>query len=100
MVAGHLQEKKGYYYIVLNYQDLESNRKVKWIPTNLPVKGNKKRAEQMLWEAREKFKPPVERGSMHTDMPFTEYLEEWLKEMEVNLLLGLGIQKLKLEIIT
>ena len=79
MVAGHLQEKKGYYYIVLNYQDLENNRKVKWIPTNLPVKGNKKRAEQMLWEAREKFKPPVERGSMHTDMLFTEYLEEWLK---------------------
>ena len=79
MVAGHLQEKKGLFYIVLSYQDVDNNRKTKWIPTNLPVKGNKKRAEQMLWEAREKFKPPVERGAMHSDMPFCEYLEEWLK---------------------
>ena len=79
MVAGHLQEKKGLFYIVLSYQDVDHNRKTKWIPTNLPVKGNKKRAEQMLWEAREKFKPSVERGAMHSDMPFCEYLEEWLK---------------------
>ena len=50
MVAGHLQEKKGLFYIVLSYQDVDHNRKTKWIPTNLPVKGNKKRAEQMLWE--------------------------------------------------
>ncbi|MBR3739789.1 MAG: tyrosine-type recombinase/integrase family protein, partial [Clostridia bacterium] len=79
MVAGHLQEKKGLFYIVLSYQDVDNNRKTKWIPTNLPVKGNKKRAELMLWEAREKFKPPVGRGAMHSDMPFCEYLEEWLK---------------------
>ncbi len=64
MVAGHLQEKKGLFYIVLSYTDVENKRRVKWIPTNLPVKGNKKRAEQMLWDERNKFKPPVEKGSL------------------------------------
>lgn len=40
MVAGHLQEKKGFFYIVLNYKDEEGKRKSKWMATGLPVKGN------------------------------------------------------------
>lgn len=55
MVAGHLQEKKGLFYIVLNCKDEEGKRKPKWIPTGLPVKGNKKKAEGMLLEARQNF---------------------------------------------
>ena len=57
MVAGHLQEKKGYYYIVLSYKNDEGKRKTKWLPTKLTVKGNKKRAERMLQEARRDFVP-------------------------------------------
>ena len=57
MVAGHLQEKKGYYYIVLSYKDGEGKRKTKWLPTKLTVKGNKKRAERMLQDARRDFVP-------------------------------------------
>ena len=48
MVAGHLQQKKGYWYIVLNLYDTEGKRKSKWIATHLPVQGNKRRAEEML----------------------------------------------------
>ncbi|QWU18338.1 Site-specific recombinase XerD [Paenibacillus sophorae] len=59
MVAGHLQEKKGLFYIVLNYND-GGKRKSKWIPTKLPVKGNKKKAETMLLEARKNFVLPSE----------------------------------------
>ena len=44
MVAGHLQEKKGFFYMVLSYPDITGKRKTKWFPTGLPVKGNKKRA--------------------------------------------------------
>ena len=44
MVAGHLSEKKGYYYAVLNYKDYTGKRKSKWVSTGLPVKGNKRRA--------------------------------------------------------
>ena len=79
MVAGHLQEKKGRFYIVLSYTDIENKRKTKWIPTGLPVKNNKKRAEKMLMEAREKFKPPVTRDTVRSDMLFSDYLTEWLK---------------------
>ena len=57
MVAGHLQEKKGYFYMVLTYRDHEGKRKSKWISTKLPVKGNKKRAQEMLRETRKTFEP-------------------------------------------
>ena len=77
MTAGHLQEKKGNYYIVLNYIGKDGKRKNKWIPTGLPVKGNKKRAEEMLMEKRRSFIPP-ERRNPQEDMLFTEFLEDWL----------------------
>ena len=47
-MAGILQEKRGIYQCVLNYKDKEGKRKQKWISTNLPVKGNKRKAEKML----------------------------------------------------
>lgn len=50
MVAGRLQEKNGFYYIVLSYTDSAGKRRQPWIGTGLPVKGNKKRAEKMLAE--------------------------------------------------
>ena len=42
MVSGHLQEKNGTFYAVLNYVDTLGKRKTKWISTGLPIKGNKK----------------------------------------------------------
>lgn len=59
MVAGHLREKKGYFYAVLNYTDAHGNRKTKWIATGLVVKGNKKRAEAFLQEQRRSFQEEV-----------------------------------------
>ena len=50
MVAGRLQEKNGFFYIVLSYTDSAGKRRQPWIGTGLPVKGNKKRAEKMLAE--------------------------------------------------
>ena len=57
MVAGHLQEKKGLFYIVLNFVDSDGKRKRKWIATGLPVKGNKRKAEAMLVAERQKYQP-------------------------------------------
>ena len=59
MTAGHLQIKNGHYYMVLNYVDANGKRKQPWIPTGLPAKGTKKRAEQMLMEMRRNFKIPA-----------------------------------------
>ena len=40
MVAGHLQEKNDFYYIVLSYKDADGKRKTKWEATGLSVKRN------------------------------------------------------------
>ena len=75
-VAGHLQEKKGYFYAVLSFKDVTNKRKTKWIATGLPVKGNKKKAEAALAEIRRTFKvptAPTDASSM-ADMLFADYM--------------------------
>lgn len=77
MVAGHLREKKGYYYAVLNYKDSCGKRKTKWISTGFPVKGNKKRAETFLADVKKKFIPEDTKG-IDEEMLFADYMEKWL----------------------
>ena len=77
LVAGHLREKSGYYYAVLNYTDSFGKRKTKWISTGLTVKGNKKRAEAILMDARRNFNPE-EPKVMNGDILFADYMENWL----------------------
>ena len=55
MVSGHLQLKKGNWYIVLNLHDETGKRAPKWIATHLPVQGNKRRAEEMLLQTRQQY---------------------------------------------
>ncbi len=86
MVAGHLQIKKGYYYMVLNLKDEKGKRTPKWLPTGIQIGGkrNLKQAEDMLLETRINYKPtPIhETGTevirMTSDMLFTGYMEGWL----------------------
>ena len=77
MVAGHLQEKKGYFYIVLSYLDISGKRKTKWITTGLPVKGNKKKAEKMLMETRKTFEPECK--PLRDDTLFSDFMLYWLE---------------------
>lgn len=77
MVAGHLQEKKGFFYMVLSYPDITGKRKTKWFPTGLPVKGNKKRAEKMLMQTRQTFEPDC--TPVQDDMMFSDFLLQWLE---------------------
>ena len=79
MVAGHLQEKNGYFYAVLSYKDTNGKRKTKWIPTGYPVKGNKKKAEAFLTEQRKAFEIPTEDAPATPDELFADYLERWLQ---------------------
>lgn len=77
MIAGHLQEKKGLYYMVLSYKDKSGKRISKWLPTGLPVKGNKKRTEDMLMAARAEF--VAGEAAIDRDMPFSSYLVQWME---------------------
>lgn len=81
MVAGRLQEKNGYYYMVLSYTGADGKRKQPWHATGLPVKGNKKRAEEMLRELRRSFTPPKpnRKEELSPDMLFSDYMLYWLK---------------------
>ena len=55
MIAGRLQEKNGYFYVVLSYKDSTGKRKEPWISTGLTVKGNKRQAQKLLEEYRLNF---------------------------------------------
>lgn len=86
MVAGHLQIKKGNYYMVLNLHDEQGKRKSKWLPTGIPVSGKKsqKQAEELLWKTRHNYKDTVIRtvdaGAVHMtgNMLFADYMVDWL----------------------
>ena len=82
MVSGHLQEKNGFYYAVLTYKDSSGKRHQPWFPTNLPVKGNKRAAEEILIDMRRNFVVPTvesEYGELAADMLFADYLDIWLE---------------------
>ena len=77
MVAGHLQQKKGYWYMVLNLHDEAGRRKTKWIATHLPVPGNRKRAEEMLFQIRHQYADSGE----DSGLLFADYMLQWLGTM-------------------
>ena len=81
MVAGRLAEKNGYFYIVLSYNGPDGKRVQKWQGTGLPVKGNKKKADELLRQARRAFTPPVpsRQGDLSPDMLFSDYMLYWLE---------------------
>ena len=79
MVSGHLQIKNGKYYAVLCYTDAYGKRKAKWKTLGLSEKGNKRKAEEMLMKLRSEFDPPTRINDMSGDMPFTDYLLQWVE---------------------
>ena len=92
MVAGHLREKNGYYHMVLNYVDEYGKRHTPSKSTGLTVKGNKKRAEKMLSEARAAKEVELEARAIErsTDKApvgtilFTAFLLDWLEMTKKN----------------
>ena len=49
-MTGSLQVKSDTFYAVLNFKDDSGKRKQKWVCLNMPVKNNKRKAEQRLAE--------------------------------------------------
>jgi len=54
-VTGHIREKKGLLYAVVDYYNQEGERKQKWYSTKLPARGNKKKAEAILRKLIDEF---------------------------------------------
>ncbi len=84
MVAGHLREIKGYYYMILSYTDAEGKRRTPTKSTGLPVRGNKRKAESMLLEARVAMEEELTRQAKQRaekcsgNILFTQFLKDWL----------------------
>ena len=91
MVAGKLQEKSGYFYVVLSYKDNNGVRKQPWFRTGLKIRGNKKHAEEILLYYRMNF--DVQSGKLNCikygnpekqmNMLFGDYLLLWLEEIKI-----------------
>lgn len=90
MVAGHLQIKKDYYYMVLNLKDEQGRRKSKWLPTGIQAVGkkNEKKAQDMLLETRCSYKEPVvhsaevESVRITNTILFSDYMLSWLSNIK------------------
>ena len=79
-MTGSLQIKKGYYYAVLNIADKEGRVHQKWIASGLPIKNNKRRAEEFL---RKTISDSEKQHTLFTEkIMFTDYLQEWLAAMK------------------
>jgi hypothetical protein len=76
-------KRKRVHYIVLTYKDEQDKAKSKWISTKLPVKGNKKKAEAMLLEARKTFEPAP--AVTEADILFSDYMLGWLEMVRSNI---------------
>ncbi len=77
-MTGSLAVKSGKYYAVINIYE-NGKRKQKWICSNLPEKGNKRKAEQFLREKLAEYERM--NGIIKTDMLFSDYVREWLKHI-------------------
>ena len=79
MLSGHVQQKKGRFYMVLNLRDDTGKWKPKWIATGLPIKGNKRRAEEMLRAKITEYELADSKVNGDSDkILFTDFMKEWL----------------------
>ena len=91
LISGHVAEKKGYLYWVLNLTDENGKRKPKWIPTHKKVKGNKTWAnnmlptirkewtEKLLQEATASQQSASPSGPSSAAISFVDFLYQWLE---------------------
>lgn len=81
-MTGSLQKKNGRFYMVINHIDSQGKRKNKWISTKLEVKGNKKKAEDMLAQWLHEHK---ECNLDKANLLVADYMEEWMSVAQLRL---------------
>ena len=76
-MTGSLQIKNDKYYIVIS-DYVNGKRKQKWLKTSLPVKGNKRKAEQMLRDTVQDYER--QRGIIRSDVTLADYIRQWMTQ--------------------
>ncbi len=76
-MTGSVQVKGDGFYAVLNFKDKNGMRKQKWINLHLPIKNNKRKAEEMLQQLLYQYQgiesvEPI-------NMPFSQFVANWIE---------------------
>ncbi|WP_370752721.1 phage integrase SAM-like domain-containing protein [Ruminococcus sp.] len=74
--TGYLREKKGRYYAVLNLYDSTGKRIQKSHATGLPVKNNKRKAEQILKQLCVEY--DNKNLNFYSNIKVADYFKKWL----------------------
>ena len=79
MVSGHLEDVRGIFHIKLTWTDQFGKRGRKSVTTGLSVKGNRKRAEDMLYDIKKEHEAML-KGIPYIDkLLFADFMEQWLE---------------------
>jgi integrase len=90
-VAGHLEEKRGIFQMVLSWKTPDGKRERRGVSTELPIKGNKKRAEKMLSAKRKelsaeltvRYAEQITIAEAGADILFADFMENiWLPSVK------------------
>jgi len=85
-VSGHLEVIKGIYHMKLSWVSAEGKRQRKSKSTELPERGNKKRAQDMLIDfQREQEAELVANGNSTKDILFTDYMKQWYEKIKLEI---------------
>ncbi len=79
MISGRLVEINQKYYAVLNLKHPDGARWQKRVNLELPVKNNKRRAEELLMELRIEYTRQQMIRNNCSEMLFVDYIEAWLE---------------------
>lgn len=77
-MTGSVTVKNGKFYAVLNVYE-NGKRKKKWINSDLPEKGNKRKAEQFLREKLAEYERME--GIVRSDVLFSDYIRIWIEQI-------------------
>jgi len=79
IMTGSLQEKNYKFYVVVNLY-INGKRKLKWIPTGLDVRGNKRKALEMLNDILREYEEAENADNTFgtKDMLFADFMVSWL----------------------
>jgi len=83
-ITGSVQPKNNTFFVVLNLKDENGKRKPKWIPTGLPIRGNKTKAKevlnQLILEYAEMTQVQAVSEVNVKSIDFMDYLRSWLSK--------------------
>ena len=88
LVSGHLTRKSGYWYMVLNLRMEDGRKQPKWFSTGLKEKNNKRKAEELLIEMRQKYSAYEMSEIGSHKILFSDYMKIWLSSMKTQIALS------------